>query len=363
MRILARLVLILFASACGEPPPATLHVVVGDVVVTEVAPDVYAAIRQEPLGLAVNANSLFIVGDEGVVVVDAQFTRRATLENLAALRQVTGKPVRYVVHTHWHDDHVAGAQVYRDSFPGVRFLAHANTKRDMVALGRENREQQVRYAPAAADRFERLLAMGLGGDSTAVTRAEELALSSSVRIIREYVAETADFVEILPETLDSGRTVLPLAGRSIELRWFGRGNTSGDLVVWLPRERILATGDLVVWPVPFAFNSHPTEWTAVLDSIGALEPAIVVPGHGPLMSDLKYVRMVQSMLHIAREEVRSALRSGMSPDSVAAELQLSDLRNEVAGDDKWMRTMFGMFFRRPVVGLLIEELSSRDVSP
>src|SRR2546428_612147 len=89
----------------------------------EPLPDGFSALaRREPLGLANHANSLLIVNDSDVVVVDAQFTRAATLEVLAALRALTPKPVGYVINTHWHDDHVAGNQVYRDSFPGVQFV-------------------------------------------------------------------------------------------------------------------------------------------------------------------------------------------------------------------------------------------------
>src|ERR1044071_10366284 len=88
----------------------------GNVTVTPLAPGVYAAIRREPLALAVNSNSLFIVNSDHVVVVDAQFTRVATREQIAALRRITRLPVRYVINTHWHDDHLAGNQVYQDSF-------------------------------------------------------------------------------------------------------------------------------------------------------------------------------------------------------------------------------------------------------
>ena len=77
----------------------------------------YAAVRKDPLSLAVNSNSLIVVRDSDVVVVDAQFTRRATQETIAAIRTITRKPVAYVINTHWHDDHLAGDQVYRDSFP------------------------------------------------------------------------------------------------------------------------------------------------------------------------------------------------------------------------------------------------------
>src|SRR3954465_12596142 len=78
---------------------------------------VYALIRHDPISYVNNANSLIVIGDDAVLVVDAQFTRLATNQTIGAIRQITSKPVRYVVNTHWHDDHVAGNQVYRDSFP------------------------------------------------------------------------------------------------------------------------------------------------------------------------------------------------------------------------------------------------------
>src|ERR1041384_4496656 len=93
----------------------------------KMADGVYATIRKEPPGLAVESNSLFIICDRDVIVVDAQSNVAATRAVLAALRRVTTKPVRYVINTHWHDDHIVGNQVYAQAFPGIDFIAHANT--------------------------------------------------------------------------------------------------------------------------------------------------------------------------------------------------------------------------------------------
>jgi glyoxylase-like metal-dependent hydrolase (beta-lactamase superfamily II) len=328
---------------------------VGHVVVSPLGSNVYAAIRSEPLGLAVNANSLFIVNDDHVVVVDAQFTREATQENIAALRRITSKPVRYVINTHWHDDHVAGNQTYRDSFPDVRFIAHANTRTDLIELGRRNRTGQVQGAPPVLDRFERLLGMGLGADSTPATDMERASLSSAVRIMRRYIAENAGYREVLPDSTFDRRLTLTSGGRTIEVRWFGRGNTRGDAVTYLPAERIVSTGDLIVAPMPFAFGSYPTEWIAVLDSVETLDPRVVIPGHGPIMRDLNYVNTVQRMIRTARDETAAAAARGLSADSALAAVRLDALRNEIAGDEKQMRAMFASFFRRPIVGRAYEE--------
>jgi cyclase len=316
---------------------------------------VYAAIRMEPLGLAVNANSLLIVNDTDVVVVDAQFTREATLETIRALRGITSKPVRWVVNTHWHDDHVAGNRVYADSFPGVRFIAHASTRADLIALGRPNRAGQIQYAPSAAERFERLLGMGLGADSTALVPGEEASLTSALRIIRRYVAEYDGYREVLPDTIAGARHTIRSGERNIELHWFGRGNTRGDLVVHLPAEGVVATGDLVVAPVPFGFNSYPSDWIAVLDSVAALRPAFIVPGHGPVMRDLDYLHAVRRGLVDARDETRAAAARGDSAAVALRDVTLDRARRELAGEDEWLGRLFDRFFRAPVVQRLHDE--------
>ena len=331
------------------------RITVGNVVVTPLGAGVYAAIRSEPLGLAVNANSLFIVNSDHVVVVDAQFTRSATLENLAALRRITTKPVRYVINTHWHDDHVAGNQVYRDTFPAARFIAQRNTRTDLIEKGRPNRAGQLQGGPPVLDRFERLLAMGLGADSTRVTDAERASLTSAIRVFRQYVVENAGYREVLPDTTFDRRLTLHDGGRTIDIRWFGRGNTRGDAVTVLPKEGIVSTGDLLVAPIPFGFGSYPTEWIAVLDSIEGLHPRVLIPGHGPVMHDLTYLQTVRRMLVTATSQARAAAASGLSADSTLATVRLEALRDEIAGSEKQMRVMFASFFRRPVVSRAYEE--------
>ena len=91
--------------------------------VEKIAEGVYAVIRTEPPGYLFQSNSTFIVCDSDVIVVDPQFTLAATKEVIAALRTITSKPVTYVINTHSHEDHVVGNQVYRDEYPGVKFIA------------------------------------------------------------------------------------------------------------------------------------------------------------------------------------------------------------------------------------------------
>ena len=106
----------------------------------KVAEGVYAAIRKEPPGLMFNANVVFIINDDDVIVVDTNITPSSAKEALAALRKLTTRPVRYVINTHWHPDHISGNQVYRDAFPGVEFIAQTTTLEDLPAVGESNRK-------------------------------------------------------------------------------------------------------------------------------------------------------------------------------------------------------------------------------
>ncbi|HEY7913955.1 MAG TPA: MBL fold metallo-hydrolase [Blastocatellia bacterium] len=85
--------------------------------VQKLAEGVYGVIRKDPPGLMVDANSVFIINANDVVVVDTSGAPATAKEVIAALRRLTDKPVRYVVKTHWHDDHIIGDTVYRDAFP------------------------------------------------------------------------------------------------------------------------------------------------------------------------------------------------------------------------------------------------------
>ncbi len=277
--------------------------------VEQLGDGVYAIVRHDPIAFANNANSLVVVGDSSVLVVDAQFTRLATMQTLAAIRRITTKPVRYVVNTHWHDDHVAGNQVYRDTFPNVEFISHDSTRADLATLGAQNRKGTWDATGPYTARLERLMAQGLGADSTPIVPLERAALESTVGIARQYFAEKPGFRETLADITFARSLTLHLGAQRIDVRYFGRGNTRGDAVVFVPNAKVVATGDLVVAPVPFAFGAYAGDWIVALDSVSALGATAIVPGHGPVMHDDSYMRHVQRMLVRIRDETLDAAGS------------------------------------------------------
>jgi glyoxylase-like metal-dependent hydrolase (beta-lactamase superfamily II) len=260
-----------------------------------------------------------------------------------------------VVTTHWHDDHAGGNQVYRDTFPDVVFIAHANTRADLATLGADNRRQTWQVGDAFLGRFERLLAAGLGVDSTPVTPHERLAMASTIAIGRQYLTDAPGFRETLPTLTFDDRITVHLGRRAVNIRWLGQANTRGDAVVFVPDARVIATGDLLVHPVPFAFNAYISEWLTALDSVRAAAPVAIVPGHGPVFRDLAYLDRVRGMLADIGTASRAAAARNDSLAVLRRSLTLAEHRAAVTRGDPWLEKLFTRFFLDPALARAYQE--------
>ncbi len=324
-----------------------------------VAPGVYAAIRTEPPGQAFESNSVFIVGDSGVIVVDAQSNLPATREVLAALRRITRKPVTTLILTHWHFDHVTGAQVYRDSFADIRIIAHARTK-EAIDTGAPGRRSFLQSLPQVKEYFQGVLDSGRSFDGAPLTPGERASLQSDIRFADRYATTPLDFVPATPTELFTDRMTLQQGRRRIELLYPGRGHTAGDIAIHLPDDGVLITGDLVTLPVPLVgTTSFPHEFATSLDRLLALRPRVIVPGHGPVLRGEAYLRQEAELLHHLADAADSAAARG---DSLAGYLAAADLRPwriRFVGEDKVGRILFNAYVVQPGTQRAFEEATAR----
>lgn len=326
----------------------------------QLAESVYAAIRTEPVGLGVDANNLFVIDDEGVVVVDTNFGATSTREVVAALRRITDKPVTHVVNTHAHDDHVLGNQVYRELFPRAAFIAHAFTRDYLPGKGLEARRRQVAALPEFKTQLERMLEEGKTGSGRALTDEERAGYASDIRLISRYLADAPSFEIVLPTIAVSDRLTLHRSGRDIEIRFLGGGHTAGDLVVYLPKERILATGDLVVAPIPLVGGdqSHIGPWISSLDQVAALQPDVIIPGHGPLMRNLTYVKQMARLFRAIRDQTVAAAARGETLEQARKSVDLAAWEREFAGNSPLRVSLFRNYVAGPAVAAAYAEASS-----
>ena len=181
--------------------------------VERLADGVYALIRKEPASLWFTPNNAFIVGRDGVVVVDSNITSDHTREVLAALRKITEKPVKYVVNTHWHEDHIIGNRVYRDAFPAVQIVGHRSTLKDLPEIGGANRKGSLQNGRGFVGLLEGKLERGENLEEQPITAEERLGYASDINLVSGYLAESKEFDIILPTVLVDDRLELDLGDR------------------------------------------------------------------------------------------------------------------------------------------------------
>jgi glyoxylase-like metal-dependent hydrolase (beta-lactamase superfamily II) len=341
-------VALLALALAAAIPAASEDATRPDFEIQPVGAGVYAVVRTYPPGLMCDGNSAFIVNDDDVVVVDAP---EASREMLAALRKLTRKPVRYVINTHWHDDHITGNHVYREAFPGVEFIGHPAMRDYLPGPGAANRAQMIEGAPRYADDLRDMIRQGQSPAGGAITAEERTAFESDFRLLDRYLAEVPNAPAILPTVTVADRLTLHRGGRRIDVLHLGKGHTAADLVVHLPDEGIVIAGDLLVWPVPLVGGdqSHVGEWAATLDRLRALGAGTIVPGHGPVFRDHAYLDQVAELMRAVKRQTEAAVAQGRSLDETRKAVHLDSLEIRFAGDSKLRKYLFQSYVTGPAV--------------
>ena len=205
---------------------------------------------------------------------------------LAAARQVTDRPIRFAVLTHWHPDHSLGATCLADR--GFTVFAHGEARRALAERGTQVARAFAARAANPADR-------------------DELAGCRSMP----------------PDSIVADRREFDLGGRRIEVFHPGPAHTSGDLIVWDPGEKVLAAGDAFMHRAsPDMSEAQPLKWVAVLDSLVGLAPAAVVAGHFGPSQPADLVRF-RDYLRALIGEVTAELAAGTPPDQVPGRIRMA----------------------------------------
>ena len=217
---------------------------------SEIGPDLYAFTAQG------DPNSGVIVGDDGVMVIDAQATPAMAESVIERVRAVTDKPIKYVVLSHYHAVRVLGASAYQAQ--GI--IASQATHELIVERGQQDWESEYGRFP---------------------------------RLFRD--AESIPGMTWPTLTFESGMSVF-LGQREVKLLHLGAGHTAGDIVAWVPDAEVMFSGDLVEYhSACYCGDAHLREWPLTLDEIRDFGPRALVPGRGDALLDESQVREAIAM--------------------------------------------------------------------
>jgi glyoxylase-like metal-dependent hydrolase (beta-lactamase superfamily II) len=179
-------------------------------------------------------------------------------------------------------------------------------------------------------------------------------------------------MKITPPTIVFDKElVLKLGDRTVELRHFGPANTKGDVVMILRDERIVASGDIVVAPVPYGFGSYPASWAAALKQLKATGYRVLIPGHGPPQTDTVYVDLLIETLESVTAQVNAMVARNKSLDDMRKSVDFGKVEPRFTTGDPILKRFFGLFFKQPIVpaaynvakGIENEKLTEEPTKP
>lgn len=279
----------------------------------QVRDSVYLAVATG--NLSAPSNCPVVINDEDVLIADSNITPAAAWALQEELKEITDKPVRHVVLTHFHFDHAHGSQIYG---PEVDIIGHEYTH-EMIANGQsiEGRTFTTMMAglPDELDDLRRRIA-----DAPDDAGRGELEHELSVR--QNFQAATAAVIPVPPKTTLSERMTSHHGGREFRFIYLGRGHTGGDLLVHIPDEGVLITGDLLLEGLPYMGDGYFSEWPATLERIKALDFEVALPGHGLPFSDRSRIDSLQRYLEDFGGQVTDLFTRGVAAEEAAERIDM-----------------------------------------
>ena len=279
----------------------------------EVAPGVYFVTGTGKI--FVQSNCMVVVNEHDVLVVDSHVTPAAARALIASIEQLTDKPISYLVNSHYHFDHAHGNQV----FEGVVIAGHEYTRMKLAGDVLSERTF-ASFSGALPGRVaamqEELEAMADGPDKE--------AFAEQVRVQEAHVEAMKEVVPTPPTLTLNDKMTLHSGSRTIELHHVGRGHTGGDVVVFLPAERVVFTGDLLYSRPSYMGDGYVEEWPNTLDRLRELDFDLVLPGHGPSFDDLSIIDKFQALLESFWSQTQDLQADGVSAEDAAEQIDLAE---------------------------------------
>jgi cyclase len=267
--------------------------------------------------LTVVGNSTVLVNERDVIVVDDHVSPAAAWVLLEEIKAITDKPVTTVVNTHFHFDHAHGNQIFA---PGVQIIGHEFTRRALLDDPVSKPLYQSFYSVKTLEGQIENLRKRVASEQNAAARDK---LQTQLTSVENNYASQKELRPTPPNVTLTTQMTLFRGDREIQIRYLGRGHTAGDIVVYLPKEKAVITGDLLTSGTSNMSDSYPVEWAATLEEMKKLDFDTVIPGHGDAFTDKAKIDYFAAYLRDVWSTVSALKKQGVSAEEAAKRADLS----------------------------------------
>jgi cyclase len=269
----------------------------------------------------INCNAAIFVNSADVLVVDAHSKPSAAASLIAQIkRELTSYPVRYVVNSHFHWDHIQGNHAYRVAENRVDFIASKPTKQLMSDLAQKRLNESLAGIPKQIDTLR-------ARASNSRSQADKAFCEEQIRQLRSYKQELQNYTPDLPTITFDTAYVLKDRAHDLHIEFHGRAHTAGDVVVFCPQKRAVATGDMIIGFIPNIADGFPRSWPKSIDSVAKLEFNHILPGHGPVQANRQRMIDQRNYLEELTTEVAAGKNAGKSITDLQASIGVNSLKS------------------------------------
>ena len=290
-----------------------------------IADGVYAAIAKP--AYKVNCNAAIILLGDSVLVVDTHSKPSAARALIEQIKKITDKPVHYVVNTHFHWDHYQGNEAYPSSWPaGVEIISSEATRANIEQRGIPRVKHEIVTMPAEIEKLKADLA------KTSDPKQKD-EIQKNLQQAEAYLAELKSMQVTLPTMTFDRSLILHRKARTVEIFWLGNAHTNGDIWVYLPKEKVLVTGDALHGWTPFMGDSYPYDWIQTLDAAEKLDFDQVLGGHGDVMQGKQKFELWKQYFRDLLDETAKSYSAGASLEDAQKQVSKILIANYAARFD------------------------------
>jgi len=309
-----------------------------DVVVNRISPDVFQfTIQRDSYVRQLNCTA--IITHDDVVLFDSGTRPSSTAIILAKLRSITPKPVGVVINSHAHPDHWSGTETFAKANPRLAVIASEQTNdfmHLMAPVWPKRIAQQVTDKRAQVEAEEKT---GKLSDGSALPAGQLAVDQRDLRDLGALADEMAHLTRVYPTVVYKDRLPFTHGGKQFDIV-ARTGDQDGTTTAYLPDERILLTGDLVSYPMPY-LSAHPSRQLESLKAIDAIDFAVLIPGHGPAMRDHQFLRLEIALIEAAIAGVQREIAAGDGDlATIQSHVTLDELREPLVHGDADLEQRF-----------------------
>jgi cyclase len=268
--------------------------------------------------MTLGANSPVIVTDTEAIVIDSETSPAAGRALVEDIKAFTNKPVKFVIDTHYHYDHLFGNQIFG---PDVQVIGHDHT----VTRLRSDTMKQYTFLtsvnPARVETLKQQIAAEKNAD-------QKKTLERQLQNRLSYMEQVKEAKPTPPNTTFETSMTIYRGGREIRLLYLGRGHTDTDVVTFLPKERIVATGDLMESVLSYFGDSYPDDWIGTLEKLKGLDFDTVLPGHGVPFKGKGKITAFQNYIRDLIAQTKTLKGQGLTAEQAAQKIDLRKYASE-----------------------------------